>query len=259
MNSLAQGAFDLCMSKGTGVLNGYVYDADGKPVEGALVFGLLGFAEKVSRTSDDRGFFSFECVSPGNYFLRAKASGFMIDGKDIRVTKGEVTNIVFQLERGNCTVRGRIVDNDDHPLEAQVSLQRSGIVFDRTKSHNKSGKYEFSDLKEGVYEISADSHCHESRSWYGRIQGNVNVTLTLPIMEGCALIGKCDVCEQTKEVKYCAFCHAFICNDCRHNYPERVRAMMRRYLSKMKGEKGKPGSEESSFQRIEDYGPLPCP
>jgi hypothetical protein len=45
-------------------------------------------------------------------------------------------------------------------------------------------------------------------------------------------VGKCDVCGETKEVRYCQFCHAFICGDCRHNYPERIKAMIRRRLSK---------------------------
>ena len=66
------------------------------------------------------------------------------------------------------------------------------------------------------------------------------------MIEGCVVVSKCDVCEQTKEVRYCKLCHAYICQDCRHNYPERVNAMLRRRFSQL----GKKTPGEGEFDSI---------
>ena len=68
--------------------------------------------------------------------------------------------------------------------------------------------------------------------------------LDLSIVEECVTEANCDVCGQVRIVKYCKFCHAYICDACRLNYPERIRAMLRKHFSSgLHGDKNELESE----------------
>ena len=209
-------------------------DSEGKPVRGALIETFLGLGQPqpATRVSYGDGSFEFESLSVGNHFVRFSAKGFMPGTQDIAISNGQVSVVEMKLEKGECEVAGRTTDEEDRPVASEVSLLRRGIVIQKATTAKTSGAYRFRNLTQGAYEVQATSACHATRAWTGKVEATTRVDLALPVVEGCVMSGKCDVCGKTKEVKYCKFCHAFICDGCRHNYPARMRAMIRRRLSK---------------------------
>jgi hypothetical protein len=238
----------------SGRLKGFVLDVSGKPVGGALIEAIpgRGTPQPDIRKSAGDGSFEFEPVKPGSHFVRVTARGFMVSTQDVNVLKGQAANIVLKLEKGSCEVSGRITEDGKRPLRAEVTLLRSGIVVQKASTRENAGTYHFRYLTEGFYEIQASSICHIAQGWSGNLAGgHARVDLVLPLIEGCVTFGKCDVCGQTKQVGYCKFCHAFICPDCKHNYPERVKAMIRRHLGRRGGESSLPEGEslESIYEK----------
>ena len=217
-----------------GGLTGLVLDNKGKPIKGASVETIVGpgSPQPQVKTCRGDGSFEFESVVPGKHFLRASARGFMVGTRDVEVPSGQVVRVLLELEIGTHEIGGRITDESKSPLKAEVTLLRGGIVVQRAATDEKSGAYRFRYLAGGHYELQAFSVCHSPRGWVGDISLPTRVNLSLPVVEGCVTNGVCDVCGETKQVRYCRFCHAFICNDCRHNYPERVKAMIRRRLGR---------------------------
>jgi len=154
-------------------------------------------------------------------------------------------NIV--LTCGKFQLRGHTVDNNDEPIRSEIVLLKNGVIVKKTVSDERNGgSYSFNYLIEGTYEIQASALCHSPTGWIGRIGSNttnadpndvqkaIEVNFTLQVIEGCTIVGKCDVCLQAnKVVKYCKFCHAYICDECRHNYPERVKALFRLRFSEL--------------------------
>ena len=217
------------------LFKGIVTDEDGKAVENASVIAFLDSHEPINVVSDKNGCFLLGGIKEGNYFIRASAAGFMVCTHDVHVSKEDSEGIVLKLKRGEINLGGRIYNDDGAPLKAEVTLLKSGIVIQKTWSEVKSGRYSFQDLITGRYEIQATAACYSARAWSGEATGSLTqIDLTLSFLDGCTMLGKCDVCEVAKEVRYCKFCHAYICNDCRHNYPERVKAMFRRRFSELR-------------------------
>ena len=212
-----------------GKLSGRVMDVEGRPIKGARVYGYLDGPQLAVRQTDEDGAFSFASVDQGAHYVKAKAAGYMVEGSQAQVTAGGTATTGFVLRRGDRVLTGRVIDEcGKAPLEAEVYLYRNGLVITETKSGPREGAFVFPDLVEGDYEVSAHAVCHEPGSWAGHLSGREDVPLVLLPVEGCTHMARCDVCEGRKEVRYCGFCHAYICDGCRHNYPERIRAMLRR-------------------------------
>ena len=211
-------------------------DQGGKPISGALITASLG-AEPATTATDEVGHFDFGDVKPRAYFLLVSAEGYAAETRDIEIRSGKSANVTFFLAKGQYEISGQVLDEEKKPLVAEVTLLRKGVIIGKLATADGNGSYNFKYLQEDFYEIQANSLCHSPRAWsslvgsksYNKYQ--IEVDFELPVIEDCVALGKCDVCEQTKVVKYCKFCHAYICQDCRHNYPERVKAMLRRRFS----------------------------
>jgi hypothetical protein len=231
-----------------GRLNGLVKDSEGKPISGALVTANLGAPEPATTVTDEDGSFDFGYVKPQICFLLVSAQGFAAGTQDVAVEAGRSAKANYTLTRGEHEISGRVLDEDKKPLKAEVTLLRKGLVIGKIMSAESTGSYDFKYLQESFYEVRASSLCHSPRAWSSLVgsknydRKEINVDFELPVIENCVALGNCDVCDQIKRVKYCKFCHAFICDDCRHNYPERVKAMLRRRFS-LQGRK-MPNEEE---------------
>jgi hypothetical protein len=218
------------LADGNAKIIGHVRDASGRPIKGALVSGFVSGPELNLQRTDEAGYFHFESVVGGNYRIRANAPGYMIEGKDIQITDNKSGSLEFNLHKCDSLVLGKVMDDDERPLRADVYLYRRGMVLMKTESRVEDGIFAFNDLVSDDYEMSAHSPCHGVKNWSGRVNAETEVRIALSPMEGCTSLRTCDVCEQSKNVIYCRFCHAYICGDCRHNYPERVKAMIRKHL-----------------------------
>ena len=194
---------------------------------------FVGWTAPVALTTDRRGAFVIEGVRPGAHFIRVEAEGFMASTLDVNVEKGAPAEVELLLEKGACEIGGRITEDGKWPLKAEVTLLKAGIVVGKVASSERKGTYRLRNLKEGYYEVRAASLCHTAVEWAGTVGGNEVVDFEMPVVGGCVVWAKCDVCGKTKEVRYCKFCHAFICPDCTNNYPKRVKAMLKRRFSKL--------------------------
>jgi hypothetical protein len=106
----------MVMRKGLTV-TGRVVDANGRPVEGAVVAqgsSRLGTHYPSTKT-DAAGKFSFGQSGPGEMILTVQAEGCAPELKEIMAHEG-MSPIEFYLGPGQ-TIRGRVVDSNDSPIE----------------------------------------------------------------------------------------------------------------------------------------------
>lgn len=119
-----------------------VVDAEQKPIDSALVTGSwaagLGWS-KLERTTGADGVARFDCVSPGEFWIRAGKSGYAstLLGTPTIVNEGEHATTVVALERagrleGRCLHNGRPVSDcvvfvwkDDQDSFSQIELANS--------------------------------------------------------------------------------------------------------------------------------------
>jgi protocatechuate 3,4-dioxygenase beta subunit len=108
----------LVMEKGFDV-SGIVLDVHGQPIKKARVlkgpYRFLSAYHKNETYTDDQGKFKFINIKTGKMILTTKADGFASALKEIIVHK-ETTPVEFRLQSGY-TIRGRIIDSNDKPVE----------------------------------------------------------------------------------------------------------------------------------------------
>lgn len=220
------------------VLKGLVKDAQsGRPISSASVSVTRASADPLQTTTGEDGAFMFESLELGYHFIRVEAEEYMTHTEDVILSKEVVSVVNVALTKGEFEIEGRVIDSDTgESLKADLVLLKSGVITKKLSSNEKNGSYCFKNLMQGVYEIQVSSLCHSPRGWIGKVSNESSITVNfgLPLIEDCVVVAKCDVCLQTnKVVKYCKFCHAYICDECRHKYPERLKAMFRRRFSEL--------------------------
>jgi hypothetical protein len=107
-------------------VEGHVYDADGRPIGGAVMSGVLYGQEMQTATSDDQGFFRFDKVTPGDRFMRANAQGYMGQTKDFTAKKEGVTTVEFRLRPASCRIYGTATDERGKAIHSS-NLESSGM------------------------------------------------------------------------------------------------------------------------------------
>jgi uncharacterized protein (DUF2141 family) len=130
---------------------GNVVDEDGDLVPGAQVEILRRRAVQGNAESQDDGSFVIGNLSPGRYAVRAKLdAGALSDAASVEVAAGaEVRGITLRLRKARVySVRGRVV-----PAQI-VSLM---IDESRSFSTGSDGRFEFTGLRPGAYEIRTNS------------------------------------------------------------------------------------------------------
>jgi hypothetical protein len=172
-------AVDFYLDFEKAVVQGHVYDQDGKPIAGAILDGVKSGKDMESTVTDEAGYFKFERASPGNRFVRVNATGYMGEIRDFVATKGEKTELEFHLTRGTCKVHGTVTDKTGRPLRGELRLQlTSGLILMKTLSAADNGYYEFFALPE-TYDIVVDVEGYHADVWRGLISEDTQVNFKL--------------------------------------------------------------------------------
>lgn len=226
-----------------------------KPIEKASVYLFVGKPVPRLCSTNKDGSFSFDGVDAGSRFLRVVCPGYMVCNQDIVIPRSQtqMQDVVITLLPATNQIGGCITNIDGKPVLSEVILLQSGRVISTIKSEPKTGAFQFDYLTAGFFELTANAPCYGGKSWRGKITEGKNTTdLVLTPLEGCIAPGICNVCENEKPVRYCKFCHAFICEDCRHNYPERVKAMLRTHFSQTNKSEQEIETEYEKLQKAFD-------
>jgi len=173
------------------VVEGHVYDENGKPITGATLSGVLSGKEIETMTSDEQGHFSFEGVTPGDRFIRVNAPGYMAETRDFMASKDKTTSLEFRLASATCKIHGTVTDQNGKPTKAEVRLRQppSGVILQNSNS-NEDGHYEFL-LSPGDYQVLATAPSHEVEPWKGSIQGDTEVNFRLGLHKVAPPVGGC--------------------------------------------------------------------
>jgi uncharacterized surface anchored protein len=160
-------------------VHGYVYGADGKPVAGATLSGVISGKAVETAVTDKKGYFKFENLSPGNQFIRVDSAGYMGETRDFTAKKGEETRLEFHLTPSSCKVHGTVMDENDRPLRAEVVLSSEfGVILEKTQTNAETGYYEFPVLP-GTYNLLGMAAEYQLKGWRGSISADQKLDLKL--------------------------------------------------------------------------------
>ena len=162
------------------VVEGHVYDKEGKPIVGAIISGVLTGRDPAKAVTDEKGYFKVDTASPGAQFIRVNAPGHMGETKDFTAPEAATTTLEFRLAQATCKVHGIVTDKSGRALRAEVYLSKSGIITQRTWTDTKTGYYEFPALP-GTYDILANATDYLSEGWRGEVSADTKVDLSLDI------------------------------------------------------------------------------
>jgi hypothetical protein len=161
------------------LVDGYVYDKDGKPVEGATLSELKCGKFHDTAVTDGTGYFKFDRASPGAQFIRVNAPGYMGQTLDFAANKGEKTSLEFHLVPATHKIHGTLSDEKGNPIDGEVVLSsESGIMLQRTASNAETGYFELPALP-GTYNVLATSGQHSSEGWRGSVSADTKLDFKL--------------------------------------------------------------------------------
>lgn len=155
-------------------VEGHVYDLNGNPIAGATLSGVVYGKDLQTTTSDERGYFRFDKVTPGDRFMRVNASGYMGKTLDFTAREDGVTAVEFRLTPASCKILGKVTDKSGRPLRMEMLLQELGVVVQKTHSDAETGRYEFSVLP-GIYDVLPLAPMYPPTSWHGSISADTRV------------------------------------------------------------------------------------
>jgi hypothetical protein len=163
------------------VIEGHVYDTEGKPLSGAVISGVLTGRERANAATDERGYFRIDKASPGAQFIRVNAEKHMGETRDFTAPEGAPTTLEFRLEPAALKVHGIVSDkNSGQPLHAEVYLSKSNVITQKTWTDAKTGYYEFPVLP-GTYDILVNVPDYLSEGWRGEVAADTKVDLSMKI------------------------------------------------------------------------------
>jgi hypothetical protein len=163
------------------VVEGNVYDKEGKPLVGATISGVLTGRDPAKAVTDEKGYFKVDTASPGAQFIRVNADGHMGETRDFTAPEAATTTLEFRLAQATCKVHGMVADKSGRPLRAEVHLSKSGVITQRTSTDPKTGYYEFPVLP-GTYDILANAEDYLMEGWRGEVSTDTKVDLSLDVI-----------------------------------------------------------------------------
>lgn len=172
---------DIYLDFKKAIVEGHVYDLEGKPIAGATLSGVLCGKDTQATTTDERGYFKFDKVTPGSRFVRVNASGYMGETRDFTTREDGPTSIEFRLTQTSHKVHGSVTDTSGKPLRVEILLLKMGIVVQKTHSNAETGYYEFPVLP-GIYQVLPVAPGYQPRGWHGSISADTKVDFNLAPM-----------------------------------------------------------------------------
>jgi len=186
-------ALELVLMGPGGALAGTVRDPKGRPVASALVLvgepgkwrdsaipvggerSITGMRPhpRVGRT-DELGRYAFEGLAPGLQPLVVRAPGFGLWRGEAAVLEHGRTTLDVELGPG-VTLVGRVVDPEQRPLDAQVSIGHADGRFGTWTHTDPDGRFRLEDLEPGELEVIAT---HERARTSAMLRGAAGETLS---------------------------------------------------------------------------------
>ena len=160
------------------VVEGHVYDQDGKPIAGATLSGVLSGAEIGTMTTNEEGYFRFERVTPGDRFIRVNAPGYTAETRDFTASQDKTTALEFRLKATTCKIHGTVTDENGQTAQAEIRLRATSGAILQDFNSKEDGRYEFL-LSPGTYQVNATAPGYEIESWRGSISGDTEVSFRL--------------------------------------------------------------------------------
>src|SRR5699024_4538584 len=130
-----------------GEVSGKVTDDEGEPIPAQILIE----EENIDLSVGKDGAFSFK-LREGTHKVTIEAFGYETKMTDITVTKDEVTDVIWELEKSEQhTIRGKVKDSNGQPVPfAYVRLLDTPLDTMRT---DMDGTFTFSKVPAGTYEI----------------------------------------------------------------------------------------------------------
>jgi hypothetical protein len=161
------------------LVHGHVYSKDGNPIPGALVSGIMAGNDVATAVTDDKGYFRFENARPGHQFIRINAPACMTEVLDFDAKKDKETKLEFHLSPAECHISGTILDNNDRPLSAEITLSSaSGVILQKTRSNAETGRYEFA-IVPGTFGLLVTSPGYKAKGWRGQMSDDQKLDFRL--------------------------------------------------------------------------------
>jgi len=165
----------------TGTVEGDITDEDGKFLAGVEISSLFRVGKDVmTAKTNEQGHYFFTDIPQGNYYVRAKVQGYMIEGAFIEVTGGKNAVTSFTLKPGSLSLMGRVVNKAGSPVDCEIQLWRKGSVIARVKTLSSGdGAFAFTDLIPEVYEVVTSSPGMLPKHWFGKLEKSEMVNFEL--------------------------------------------------------------------------------
>jgi hypothetical protein len=159
------------LKESAGTVEGDVTDGRGNMLANAEVFGLLRATQETETVKvDEDGHYFFKDVPPGKHFIRAKAPGYMTEGKSVDVVGSKPTSCSFVLMPGALSLVGNVTDMGGKAVDAEVYLMKGGIVVAKVKTRAVDGSYAFHDLVPANYTLTVAAPGLGSKGWTGKLE-----------------------------------------------------------------------------------------
>ncbi len=160
----------VSVPSGLGWITGYVWDADGEPIEGALV-SING--TDTHENVDVLGLYNISVV-PGTYEVVASANGYSNETADVSIEMDVGSWSNFTLVTTSGSVTGQVLDSaTETPIaHALVELYQTGEEnASYEKETDETGSFEIVLVDEGTYEVVVSRNGYETNE-------TVDVTVT---------------------------------------------------------------------------------
>jgi len=146
---------------GLGTLSGLVVDAQGRPVQSAVV-ELSGPSGDLATTTNADGAFTFaNLVAASNYVLTVSASGYLTDTRrNVVVTANSTVNLRIQLTTDSSSggsLAGFVRSPSGAPVVGATVRIVAGPAVGQTRTTSSSGQFSFAGLPGGAYTIEVRS------------------------------------------------------------------------------------------------------
>lgn len=175
---------------GTGTIAGVVTSQlTGLPIAGATVslFRQNNTQVLQSVTTAANGSYTFAQDNPGNYSVRASATGFQTKIIGSKINNNQTTTVNFALVTNPGIIAGQVVNNvNSQPIVgATVEVYQDGFLY-ASATTNALGNYSISGFSDGSYTVTASASGFSSIALGARVVAGLTTTLnfSLPINPG---------------------------------------------------------------------------
>jgi hypothetical protein len=166
------------------ILDGRVFDGDGKPAKGARLEGVLCGTNLESVVAGNDGRFVFKNVTPGSRFVRVMYSGHLGEVRDFDIEEGQTISLDIALKKAAHRIYGTVTNELGEPFGATVRLYEKGVISQKCETTKENGSYEFY-VNEGEWSVLAQASLYHFEAWAGLVSADVKHDFQLrPIRPG---------------------------------------------------------------------------